>query len=56
MTATPPPLAPDLEAALRRLRLSAIRKLSPELLVTAKTCLLYTSGHGKLDALGTRCV
>ena len=37
MTATPPPLAPDLEAGLRRLRLSAIRKLSPELLVTAKT-------------------
>src|SRR5271168_2517426 len=37
MTATPPSLAPDLEAGLRRLRLSAIRKLSPELLVTAKT-------------------
>src|ERR1700691_5235388 len=37
MTATPPPLAADLEAGLRRLRLSAIRTLSPELLVTAKT-------------------
>ena len=37
MTTTPPPLAADLEAGLRRLRLSAIRKLSPELLVTAKT-------------------
>ena len=37
MTTTPPSLAPDLEAGLRRLRLSAIRKLSPELLVTAKT-------------------
>ena len=37
MTTSPPPLAPDLEAALRRLRLSAIRKLSLELLVTAKT-------------------
>src|SRR5665213_3635589 len=37
MTTSPPPLALDLEAALRRLRLSAIRKLSPELLVTAKT-------------------
>jgi DNA replication protein DnaC len=35
--ASPPPLAADLEAGLRRLRLSAIRKLSPELLVTAKT-------------------
>jgi DNA replication protein DnaC len=37
MTTTPPSLSPDLEAGLRRLRLSAIRKLSPELLVTAKT-------------------
>ena len=37
MTTTPPPLAADLEAGLRRLRLSAIRTLSPELLVTAKT-------------------
>ena len=37
MTTTPPPLAGDLEAGLRRLRLSAIRTLSPELLVTAKT-------------------
>jgi DNA replication protein DnaC len=36
-TTTPPPLAADLEAGLRRLRLSAIRALSPELLVTAKT-------------------
>jgi DNA replication protein DnaC len=35
--AAPPPLAADLESGLRRLRLSAIRKLSPELLVTAKT-------------------
>ena len=37
MSTTPPPLAPDLEAGLRRLRLSAIRRLSPELLVVAKT-------------------
>jgi DNA replication protein DnaC len=37
MSTAPPPLAPDLEAALRRLRLSAIRRLSPELLVVAKT-------------------
>jgi DNA replication protein DnaC len=34
MTAAPP-LSADLEAGLRRLRLSAIRKLAPELLVTA---------------------
>jgi DNA replication protein DnaC len=37
MTAAPPPLAPDIEAGLRRLRLSAIRSLAPELMVTAKT-------------------
>ena len=37
VTAAPPPLAADLEAGLRRLRLSAIRNLAPELLVTAKT-------------------
>lgn len=35
MTAAAPPLSADLEAALRRLRLSAIRALAPELLVTA---------------------
>jgi hypothetical protein len=34
MTAAPP-LSADLESGLRRLRLSAIRKLAPELLVTA---------------------
>jgi hypothetical protein len=33
----PTPPAPDTEAGLRRLRLSAMRTLSPELLVTAKT-------------------
>lgn len=37
MTATPPVLAADLEAGLRRLRLGAMRRLAPELLVTAKT-------------------
>ena len=37
MTATTVALAPDLEAALRRLKLSAIRRLAPEVLVTAKT-------------------
>ncbi len=38
MTATtPPPLAPDLAAGLRRLKLAAIRRLAPELLITAKT-------------------
>ncbi len=36
MTATPEPLAADLEAGLRRLRLSAIRTLAPELMVTAQ--------------------
>ena len=37
MSAATPSLAPDLDAALRRLHLSAIRHLEPELLVSAKT-------------------
>lgn len=35
--ATPPVLAADLTAGLRRLKLSAMRQLAPELLITAKT-------------------
>jgi len=38
MTAmTPPPLAADLTAGLRRLKLATIRQVAPELLLTAKT-------------------
>ncbi len=37
MTAPAPPLAPDLAAGLRRLKLAAMRQLAPELLITAKT-------------------
>jgi len=37
MTAAPPPLAPDIAAGLRRLKLAAMRQLAPGLLVTAKT-------------------
>ena len=37
MTAPTPTLAPDLAAGLRRLKLSAMRSLAPDLLVTAKT-------------------
>jgi DNA replication protein DnaC len=37
MTAAAPPLAPDLAAGLRRLKLAAIRQLAPDLLITAKT-------------------
>lgn len=37
MTAAAPALPGDLEAGLRRLRLGAMRRLGPELLVTAKT-------------------
>ena len=37
MSTDAPALPPDLEAGLRRLRLRAMRALSPELLVTAKT-------------------
>ena len=36
MSATPAPLAPDLEAALRRLKLSAVRRLAPEVMQTAR--------------------
>src|SRR5215469_5548710 len=32
-----PPLAPDLAAGLRRLKLAAMRQLAPDLLITAKT-------------------
>jgi DNA replication protein DnaC len=35
--ATAPPLAPDLAAGLRRLKLAAMRQLAPDLLITAKT-------------------
>jgi DNA replication protein DnaC len=36
-TTAPAPLAADLELALRRLKLAAMRRVAPELLVTAKT-------------------
>ena len=36
MSAVTAPLAPDLEAALRRLKLAAVRNLAPEVLATAK--------------------
>ena len=34
--ATPPPLATDLTEGLKRLKMAAMRRLAPELLVTAK--------------------
>jgi DNA replication protein DnaC len=37
VTAATPPLAPDLTEGLRRLKLAAMRRLAPELLLTAKT-------------------
>src|SRR5271157_4857137 len=37
MSTTPPALPADLEAGLRRLRLGAMRRLAPELLMVAKT-------------------
>lgn len=37
MSAAPPPLAPDLVAGLKRLKLSRVRALAPEVLRTAKT-------------------
>ncbi len=32
-----PPLAADLDAGLRRLKLAAVRRTAPEVLITAKT-------------------
>ena len=40
MSTAPPPLAADLTDGLKRLKLAAMRRLAPELLITAKT-----SGH-----------
>jgi DNA replication protein DnaC len=37
VSTAPPPLAADLTAGLRRLKLAAMRRLAPDLLVTAKT-------------------
>jgi DNA replication protein DnaC len=37
VTAGTPPLAPDLTEGLRRLKLAAMRRLAPELLLTART-------------------
>ena len=37
MTAAAAPLAPDIAAGLRRLKLATMRQLAPELLITAKT-------------------
>jgi hypothetical protein len=34
---TPPPLPADLNDGLKRLKMAAMRRLAPELLVTAKT-------------------
>lgn len=36
MSTAPAPLAPDLEAALRRLKLAAVRRLAPEVMQTAR--------------------
>jgi DNA replication protein DnaC len=37
VTAAPPPLAADLADGLKRLKMAAMRRLAPELLITAKT-------------------
>ena len=37
MSTAPPPLATDLNDGLKRLKMAAMRRLAPELLVTAKT-------------------
>jgi DNA replication protein DnaC len=37
MSAPAPPLAPDLAAGLKRLKLATIRRIAPDVLATAKT-------------------
>jgi DNA replication protein DnaC len=37
VSTTPPALAPDLADGLKRLKMAAMRRLAPELLLTAKT-------------------
>jgi DNA replication protein DnaC len=37
VSTAPPPLAADLNEGLRRLKMAAMRRMAPELLVTAKT-------------------
>jgi DNA replication protein DnaC len=37
VSTAPPPLAADLNAGLKRLKMAAMRRLAPELLITAKT-------------------
>jgi hypothetical protein len=37
MTTAPPALAADLTAGLKRLKMAGMRRLAPELLLTAKT-------------------
>jgi hypothetical protein len=53
MTAAPPALAADLNDGLKRLKMAAMRRLAPELLITAKTQrwnpeeFLRTPGRGR---------
>jgi hypothetical protein len=37
VSTTPPALAPDLAQGLKRLKMAAMRRLAPELMLTAKT-------------------
>jgi hypothetical protein len=37
VSTAPPPLAADLNAGLKRLKMAAMRRLAPELLITVKT-------------------
>jgi DNA replication protein DnaC len=37
VSTAPPPLAADLNAGLKRLKMATMRRLAPELLITAKT-------------------
>jgi len=44
MTTTAPPLSAELEVGLRRLKLSTVRRLAPELMLTAQDPALVARG------------
>jgi len=45
MTTTPPPPSPDLEAGLRPLKLSTVRRLAPELMLTEQMLPITENVH-----------
>jgi len=54
MSTTPPPLVADLTDGLKRLKMAAMRRLAPELLLTAKT-QWWSSGCLRARRRRARC-